>query len=76
MKQITPLEISADVKELRHLRSAFERLEGLGPSNSPTIDSLKFVVLNRIVELEGAIDESLSAQAIHLYEANLSHTFL
>lgn len=40
------------VHEVQHLRRAFERLEGIGETNSSTIDSLKRILLLRIAELE------------------------
>jgi hypothetical protein len=58
---------STSVNELQHLRGALERLEGLGATNSQTIDSLKRVVLLRISELEAGIDQILRAQATPVY---------
>jgi hypothetical protein len=62
---------STSVNELQHLRRALERLEGLGATNSQTIDSLKRVVTLRISELESAIDQSLRAQATPVYESEI-----
>lgn len=49
------------IYEIQHLRRAFERLEGLGRTNCPTIDNLKRVVLLRIAELEAAVESGLLA---------------
>jgi hypothetical protein len=38
------------VHEIQHLRRAYERLEGIGPRSSPTIDNLKRIVLLRIAD--------------------------
>lgn len=50
------------IHEIRHLRRAFERLEGIGETQSPTIDNLKRIVLLRIVELEASLDPRLPAR--------------
>ena len=47
------------VHEVQHLRRAFERLEGIGATNSPTIDNL----LLRIAELESTLEHRPRAQA-------------
>ena len=44
------------VYEVQHLRAAFERLEGLGATNSPTIGNLKRILLLRIAELESVLE--------------------
>jgi hypothetical protein len=51
------------VHEVQHLRRAFERLEGIGATNSPTIDNLKRILLLRIAELECSLDHKTRAQA-------------
>jgi hypothetical protein len=51
------------IYEIQHLHRAFERLEGLGRTNSPTIDDLKRIVLLRIAELEAAVENGLRARA-------------
>jgi hypothetical protein len=49
------------VHEIQHLRRAFERLEGIGATNSPTIDNLKRILLLRIAELECSLNHKLRA---------------
>jgi hypothetical protein len=44
------------VYEVQHLRRAFERLEGIGATNSPTIEHLKRILLLRIAELDSMLD--------------------
>jgi|GEM_PF-4577873 len=51
------------IHEIQHLRKAFERLDGLGPTNSPTIDNLKRIVLLRVAELEASLERTLRASA-------------
>jgi hypothetical protein len=54
------------IYEIQHLRKAFERLEGLGPTNSPTIDNLKRIVLLRVAELEASLERTMRASAREL----------
>jgi len=51
------------VHEVQHLRRAFERLEGIGATNSPTIERLKRILLLRIAELDSMLDRRPGAQA-------------
>lgn len=51
------------VYEIVHLRCALDRLEKIGESTSPTICSLKRVVLLRIAELEAVLDSRPRARA-------------
>jgi hypothetical protein len=51
------------IHEIQHLRRAFDRLDGLGKTNSPTINNLKRIVLLRIAELEASLDPRWSAGA-------------
>jgi hypothetical protein len=59
------------VYEIQHLRRAYERLEGLGGVDSPSIDNLKRIVLRQIAELEASIDQSLRVQASPEYEPEI-----
>jgi hypothetical protein len=51
------------IHEVQHLRRAFERLEGIGATKSPTIEHLKRILLLRIAELDAALDRRPGAQA-------------
>lgn len=51
------------VHEVQHLRRALARLERIGATNSPTIDSLKRILLLRIAELDCLLDRRSRAQA-------------
>ena len=51
------------VHEVQHLRRAYERLEAIGPTNSPTIDNLKRILALRIAELECVLDCRSRAEA-------------
>jgi hypothetical protein len=42
--------------ELQQLRNTLERLEGIGGTNSTTIDSLKRIVMLRIAKLEVGLE--------------------
>jgi hypothetical protein len=52
------------VYEVQHLRRAFERLEGIGATNSPTIDNLKRTLLLHIAELEAMLDPRPNAKEL------------
>jgi hypothetical protein len=51
------------VHEAQRLRCAFERLEGIGATNSPAIDNLKRILLLRVAELESTLEHRPRAQA-------------
>jgi hypothetical protein len=51
------------VHEVQHLRRALARLERIGATNSPTIDSLKRILWLRIAELDCLLDRRSRAQA-------------
>ena len=50
------------IHEVQHLRRAFERLEGIGTTNSPTIDNLKRILVLRIAELEATLERGSRAK--------------
>ena len=51
------------IHEVQHLRRAFERLEGIGATNSPTIDNLKRILVLRIAELEATLERGPRVKA-------------
>ena len=64
---------SQSVVELKHLRLALARLEGIGAPQSKCIQSLQRTVRLQIAELEAEIDEQLCAQAVPLSKTGKLH---
>lgn len=63
MKPPLPASVSVPVHEILHLRRALERLEGIGETNSPTIENLKRTVRLHIAELEAILETGQRASA-------------